>query len=203
MDSPQAALMEVWISRYLGNAFLELVLPKSTAAVIRSPDMGVMLDALEKGTVRDRDKLLLTTLAAAYSETERLLGRDTKQWQWGKLHHSLPAHPLLESVRPDLRSKLLVGPFPKSGGPFTPNQSGYRPTDFRQTSGASFRAVMDVGRWDNSRAVNYPGQSGNPDDPHYRDLTKLWLNGEYFPLLYTRGAVEKATKQRIVLTPTN
>ena len=69
------------------------------------------------------------------------------------------------------------------------------------TNGASFRVVLDVGEWDNSRAVNYPGQSGNPDDPHYRDLTGMWLSGEQFPLLYSRAAVEKATETRILLNP--
>jgi penicillin G amidase len=29
----------------------------------------------------------------------------------------------------------------------------------------------------------------------------MWLNGEYFPLLYTRTAVEKATEKRIHLVP--
>jgi penicillin amidase len=29
----------------------------------------------------------------------------------------------------------------------------------------------------------------------------MWLKGEYFPLLYTREAVEKATEKRIVLMP--
>jgi penicillin amidase len=200
-DSPQAALAEIWISRHLGSAFLRAVLPETAAEVIGSPDVGVMLDALESGTVRATDTLLLSTLAAAYSDTKRRLGPDTKKWQWGKLHHSMPAHPLLETVDGSTRTRLQVGPFPKSGGPFTPNQSAYRSTDFRQTNGASFRVVMDVGDWDNSRAVNYPGQSGNPDDLHYRDLAKLWLQGEYFPLLYTRASVEKAARHRIVLTP--
>jgi penicillin amidase len=49
--------------------------------------------------------------------------------------------------------------------------------------------------------VNYPGQSGNPDDPHYHDLAQMWLTGEYFPMLYTRSAVENATELRIVLEP--
>jgi penicillin amidase len=60
---------------------------------------------------------------------------------------------------------------------------------------------MDVGNWDGSRAVNYPGQSGNPDGRHYRDLTALWLSGDYFPLVYTRAAVEKVTTERIILLP--
>jgi penicillin amidase len=200
-DSAQAALFEVWVSRHLGRAFLAAVLPKDAAAVIRAPDMGAMLDALEKGSVRDRNKLLLDTLAAAYRETGQLLGPDAAKWRWGALHHSFPAHPLLAVLPPSVRDKFQVGPFPKSGGPYTPNQSGYRATDFRQTGGPSFRIVMDVGNWDGSRAVNYPGQSGNPDDPHYRDLARTWLDGEYFPLLYTRAAVEKATTHRITLRP--
>jgi penicillin G amidase len=197
-SSPQAALMEIWISRHLGRAFLETVLPRNIAGLIRAPDMAVMLDALGNG---NHNALLVSTLAAAYRETQRLLGSDVKQWRWDKLHHSLPAHPLLEAVDAGMRKKLQVGPFPKSGGPYTPNQSGYRASDYRQTGGPSFRVVMDVGKWDNSRAVNYPGQSGNPDDPHFRDLTDMWLKGEYFPLLYTRAAVEKSAKQRIVLMP--
>ena len=77
----------------------------------------------------------------------------------------------------------------------------YTGNSFQLTNGPSFRMVLDVGNWDESRAVNYPGQSGNPEDKHYKDLTNLWLRGEYFPLLYSRVAVEKATERRTVLEP--
>ena len=61
--------------------------------------------------------------------------------------------------------------------------------------------VVDVGNWDNSRAVNAPGQSGDPSSPHYRDLVPLWGEGQYFPLAYSRGAVEKAVESRLRLVP--
>jgi penicillin G amidase len=203
-DSPQAALMEVWISRHLERAFLDAELPAKAAQAIGSPDIAVMLDMLERpNAVPDRDHLLTATLAAAFSEMEKLEGVDPHAWQWGKLHHSLPEHPLLGAVDGDLRARLQPGPFPTPGGPYTPNASSYRVSDFQLTGGPSFRMVLDVGNWDNSRAVNYPGQSGNPDDVHYRDLTEMWLTGKYFPLLYTRDAVEKATVTRILLKPTN
>ena len=35
----------------------------------------------------------------------------------------------------------------------------------------------------------------------YRDLARAWNEGDYFPLLYSRGAVEQATEKRIKLTP--
>jgi penicillin amidase len=80
--------------------------------------------------------------------------------------------------------------------------TSYRPTDFGLTAGASFRMVLDVGNWDESRVVNTPGQSGNPASPHYRDLAPLWANGEYFPLVYSRSAVESQTTERLRLEPT-
>lgn len=211
-DSPQAALMEVWVARHLRRAFVEAVLPKSAADAVGLPDMAVMLDLLEtpergfasgaSGTDAERrDRLLLTSLASAYIEVEGLLGANDKAWQWGKLHQSLPEHSLVDAVDGNLRAKLQPGPFPTAGSPFTPNQSTYRTTDFRLSNGPSFRMVLDIGNWDNSRAINYPGQSGNPEDPHYRDLAQMWLAGEYFPLLYSRAEVEKATRRRIELTP--
>jgi len=105
---------------------------------------------------------------------------------------------MLDVLDDGLRDKLQPGPFSKSGSAHTPAQSSYRLNDFQATNGGSFQMVLDVGNWDNSRAVNYPGQSGNPDDPHYRDLTERWLTGDYFPLLYTRVAVEKATETRLI-----
>jgi penicillin amidase len=100
-----------------------------------------------------------------------------------------------------MRARINVGPIPKDGSEYTPSQSLSRVTDFRQLNGPSARMVVDVGNWDNSRAVNHPGQSGDPDSPHYRDLAPLWRDGRYFPLLYTRKAVEAATARLIVLSP--
>ena len=207
-DSAAAALYEVWLSRHLGNAFKKTLLSTAAAAAIGAPDVAVMLDAIEKPTalfganaIARRDAVLLDSLTAAYAELEKLQGTDASQWQWGRLHHTLMEHPLAAAMDEAGRARLNVGPMPKRGGAYTPNQSSYRNSDFRQTNGPSFRVVVDVGNWDNSRAVNAPGQSGDPDSPHYRDLAGMWLTGDYFPLLYSRSKVLEATRQRIVLQP--
>lgn len=211
VESPEAALLEVWVTRHLPKAFLDAVLPKAAADVVGSSDIAVMLDVLEnpgtrfrddaRGTAtRKRDHVLLASLGAAYAEVQQLLGPNDAAWRWGDLHHSVPEHPLADTVS-DLRIKLQPGPLPASGGPYTPKQSSYRSSDFRLTNGPSFRLVLDVGNWDNSRAVNYPGQSGNPGDSHYQDLVQMWLRGDYFPLLFTRTAVEGSVERRIQLIP--
>ena len=79
--------------------------------------------------------------------------------------------------------------------------AAYRATDYTLVSGASFRMVADVGNWDASVAINTPGQSGDPASAHYRDLAPLWAQGGYFPLAYSREAVEKAARTRIELRP--
>src|SRR6266849_1982457 len=89
----------------------------------------------------------------------------------------------------------------QDGSEFTPSQSLTRVADFRQMNGPSVRVVLDVGNWDNSRAVIHSGESGDPESPHYRDLAPLWSEGTYFPLLYSRGAVLRATERVIRLLP--
>src|SRR5215469_11967500 len=119
-----------------------------------------MLDALEHPEARfrehpraQRDRLLLTSLAAAYREMETLEGADASRWQWGKLQFNLCEHPLSPIVDPQKRARINVGPIPKDGGRSTVNASGYQTSDFRQVSGPSARLVIDLGNWDNSRSV--------------------------------------------------
>jgi penicillin amidase len=207
-DSPQAALEELWQLRHLRAAFRDAVLKPEAAAAIASTDMDVMLRALETPGARfgdnataRRDQLLLTTPKAAWEEMEKLQGPEPSLWQWGKFHYNLNEHPFATAVDDATRVRINVGPIAKNGSEYTPNQSLPRPTDFRQMNGASVRVVVDVGHWDNSRAVNHPGQSGDPESPHYRDLAPLWRDGRYFQLAYTRKAVEAVTEKVIHLLP--
>lgn len=143
----------------------------------------------------------MTSLQAAVAETEKTLGPDWKAWRWGALHHALFEHPLSMVVGDKLRGELNVGPLEKAGDGYTVSAATFRARDFRLTAGASFRMVVDVGQWDSSWAINTPGQSGDPRSPHYRDLADAWNKGDYFPLLYSRQAVEQATEKRIELKP--
>ena len=148
-----------------------------------------------------RDAILVQTIAPAMQELSNKLGPDPVAWKWGALHRAEFRHPLGGIVDAATRRKLDVGDWPMSGSAFTPMAASYRASDYRLTSGASFRMVLDVGNWDASRVINTPGQSGNPDSPNYRDLAPLWLEGKYVPLVYSRAAVEKETVERIRLTP--
>ncbi len=112
--------------------------------------------------------------------------------------HALIRHRLSGAVNEDTRARLDVGPTPRGGNSYTVNNTG---EGDNQTSGASFRIIVDTSDWDLAVATNSPGQGGDPDGPHYDDLFDLWANDRFFPLPYSREAVEAATGTRFVLVP--
>jgi penicillin amidase len=60
---------------------------------------------------------------------------------------------------------------------------------------------MNLGNWDNSVAINSPGQSGDPNSPHYRDLFPIWAEGKYFPLYYSFEKIIGVTEDILILQP--
>lgn len=195
-DSAAAALFEVWWTKHLKPALLSRVSTDPAVRPLLAPGdnetLLAMLEALDNPA-----PLLSDTLAAAFSTCTTLLGADARTWRWGALHHGYFAHPL-SRVSPVGRD---VGGLPIGGSGSTPMNTTYRGTDFRLTVGASFRMVVDVGDWDNSRVINTPGQSGDPGSAHYDDMAPLWAAGRYVPMVFTRPAIEAAAALRITLTP--
>jgi penicillin amidase len=58
-----------------------------------------------------------------------------------------------------------------------------------------------MGDLDGSFATNVPGQSGQPGSPFYSNLVESYGGGEYFPLAFSRAAVERAAAHRLTLLP--
>jgi penicillin amidase len=197
--SAAAALFEVWWTKHLKPALLARIAPDPAVRALLVPaDHETLLALLETPDERlpDRDAVLATTLRVAQADCRERMGDDPGFWSWGSLHHGFFPHKLAR-ISATLPS---VGPLAKGGSGSTVMNASYR-GDFRVTAGASFRMVLDVGEWDNSRCINAPGQSGEPASPHYDDLAPLWAAGEYVPLLYSRGAVDAAAEHVISLTP--
>ena len=128
-------------------------------------------------------------------------GDDRGQWAWGELHHIRFEHALSTLVTPELADRLGTARFPVGGTGDTVGVAHYRTTDFRVTSGASFRQVIDVADWDRSVTINVPGQSSDPDSPFYANLLEPWSKGQYFQMAYSRGAVEAIKADTVTLKP--
>lgn len=123
---------------------------------------------------------------------------------WGDVHTRYSDHPLADLLIhagvPE--SVVRSGEYAVSGSGDTVGLAGYmNKNDLRQIYGSSFRVAIDVGDWDNSMALNGPGQSGDLETGLQFEHMERWVTGEPFPLLYSRERVEKHTRQVITLQP--
>ncbi len=150
--------------------------------------------------VGGRDALLRRALDLALAALERRLGPDMSRWRYGQVafKHIRLKHALSDAVKPDLQARFDLGPLPRGGYAHTVNSTS---DSDNQSGGASFRIIVDLGDWDRALGTNTPGQSGDPESPHYRDLFEPWAQGKYFPVFYSLDKVKAVTESTTTLTP--
>ncbi|MDE2873829.1 MAG: penicillin acylase family protein [Gemmatimonadota bacterium] len=150
--------------------------------------------------IAGRDAVLLRSLEEAVAALREKLGGDMDRWQYGQpdYKHATIFHPLSRAAPAEIAARLTVGPLPRGGYSYTLNNTG---GGDNQTSGASFRIIVDTGDWDRTVGSNTPGQSGDPDSPFYDNLFELWANDRFFPVFYSRDRVESVAAERWTMTP--
>ena len=193
-DSGAAALFEIWLTKLPEAVFRQRMSVEQWKEIASRLPLERVIAEVQKG---QETNAIVQSLSAAVTEARTRLGDDLSRWRWGALHRAPFNHPLAtDEAR---RSLLNLRAIERGGdGNTVNNTSG---ANFRQTHGASFREILDVSDWDRSVGTNTPGQSGQPGSRHYDDLLKLWAEGRYFPLLYSRGRVEAGARQRLLLQP--
>jgi penicillin amidase len=204
--SVAAGIYEAWF-RHLGADVAQVVVPTAARPYFRSLSTTKLVDWLSRPDrllgehpFVTRDSILLAALDEGVAELTRRFGENSNAWAWGQVayHHVTVSHPLAPAVDSATRARLDAGPAPRGGDAFTVGATG---GGDNQTSGASFRIIADVSDWEKAVGINTPGQAGNPDDPHYKDLFPLWASDRYFDVPYNRARVEAAADSRVVLAP--
>lgn len=108
-------------------------------------------------------------------------------------------HPLDQS--PAVAALFDRGPIQRSGDGDVVQATSLDAGSFDQVARASYREIFDLADWDSSVGINVPGQSGQAGSKHYDDLLPLWSTGRYFPLNYSRTAVDAATTDVLRMIP--
>lgn len=202
-----AATIYVSFERQLMRAMQQLLVPDSASNILSSLNKKRIIDWLVApdgrfgdDPIKGRDALLVSSMQQGLRDLQERLGSNRDNWQYGqeKFKHVLIRHPLSAVVDDRLRSALDVGPVARGGYDSTLNNTG---SGNNQRSGATFRVIMDAANWDNSVATSSPGQSGDPDSSHYRDLFQLWVKHQYFPIFFSREKVESVVESRTLLKP--
>ena len=205
-SSVEAGIYVAWERRITSNLY-DLMVPAAARPYLRSVPMRKQIEWLtyppgEFGSdpIAGRDRLLLRSLEEAVEGLRASFGSDMTEWRYGQegYKHVLLRHPLSDAVNERMRGRLEVGPLPRGGYGYTVLATG---GGNNQTSGASFRIIVDTSDWDRTVGMNNPGQGGDPDHPHYKDLFELWAQDRFHPAFYSRDKIEGVTEERTVLEP--
>jgi penicillin G amidase len=138
---------------------------------------------------------------AAQDAATRMAGAFRGREAWGDVHRAHFIHPLGGQWRA-LGWLFNRGPVSVPGDIYTVNRASYhrlRPFDVWEL--ASWRQIVDVGRWDDSLVALPTGQSGHPLSPHYFDQNELWRTGRYRSQPFSREAVDRLRAHRLLFTP--
>ena len=130
---------------------------------------------------------------ASYEEARqnltRSLGADESQWTWGKIATVRFQHPL--AAVPFIGAQFAIPPFPQNGSGGSINVG----------SSVSMRLIADPGDWDKTQNGIPLGESGIPNNPHWKDQLDDWRNVTPRTLPFSKAAVDSAAKETVVLTP--
>ncbi|MCK5401830.1 MAG: penicillin acylase family protein, partial [Flavobacteriaceae bacterium] len=205
-NSIEAGIYVAWeneIKRMAKKKFI----PQSGQNFITSIQMKKIMDWIQSpntkfgmNPIKGRDQFLKDAFNTAVSHLEEVLGNDINKWEYGqeKYKHTYMVHALGNSVKEDMITKLNLGPLPRGGNAYTPGSTG---GNNRQSSGASFRMIVNTGDWDAAIGTNGPGQSGNPESPFYNNLFEPWAKDQYFPVYFSRRKIDSVTVNKTLLNP--
>ena len=129
-----------------------------------------------------------------------ILGKDPKEWKWGKIH-------TLELVSP-LRRKgtgrqlLGTGPMAMGGSGETLYRGWYDlDNPFGVTHTASLRMVADLSQDEKVAAVLPGGVTGRQFSPHQQDQVEAFMNGDKLYWWFSDPAIDAHTRSTLVLQP--
>jgi penicillin amidase len=160
-------------------------------------------DDIYTDQVETRDVIVLLALQDTVDELSERIGQNIDEWTWGSLHTATFRNQSLGQSGIGLLEWLLNrGPVAVDGSSGAPNATGYSSLWPYEVGGVpSQRQILDLQYFEESLSMHTTGQSGHPFHRHYDDMIDPWRNIEYHPMLWTRGQVEAAVVDYLILTP--
>ncbi|MCS5491655.1 penicillin acylase family protein [Algoriphagus limi] len=194
-NSIEAGVYVMW-ERILRRNISELMIPDEVKPWMGSIQLTRVLEWMDNpekmynnNPIGNRDRLLAESFEQAIKTLEEKLGENPSKWQYGQADykHAQIIHPLGLVVNKAWQAKLNTDILPRGGYSFTPGANAYGDNN---TSGASFRIVVDTGDWENTIGINTPGQSGNPESPFYKNLFPIWANDEFVGIPFSKEKIQ-------------
>ena len=197
-NSVEAMIYVSW-ERTIIKSFHEEFVPEEVNELL-SVQLYTIIDQISKMEVNQKKSFLVESFIVSIDKLKTKFGNNFENWTYGQdeYKHIKIKHPLEDIVNDSIYNLLSFKSYPRGGNGYTPNSTS---SNLSQSSGASFRVIIDTKDWDNSLATNSPGQSGNPLSPFYRNLYEDWANDKYFNLFYSKEKIKSNLHSREIYYP--
>ncbi len=153
--------------------------------------------------VETRDDMLSAAMTDAVSELSDRLDDDPADWRWGDLHTlALTNETFGQSGIAPIEWLFNVGAEGTSGGDAIVNATGWTAREGYEVDAVpSMRMIVDLSNMDNSRWIQFTGNSGHAFHSNYSDQFELWRNGQNLPMRWNRSTIESESAYTLTLKP--
>jgi len=197
------------------NLFQEFVfvenVPFRTVLKILNDSTSVWFNDINTAKPESKNDIIRMSLVEALSELEEKFGKDPAAWQWGKLHQVIMKH-TFGGVSGILDKYINIGPYSIGGDgttlfnteyPFIEGIKNFPRFDhqpFENNVGPAMRYIFDFSKPSEFQMILNSGQSGNLMSDHFRDMTEMWLRGNYVTVKTDDSSIRK-NQYKLVLKP--
>ena len=153
--------------------------------------------------VETRDDMLSAAMGDAVAELSEWLGDDPTDWRWGDLHTlELVNGTFGESGIGPIEWLFNRGPKGTSGGDAIVNATGWSADKGYEVDAVpSMRMIVDMSNLDDSRWIQFTGNSGHAFHANYDDQFELWRTGQNLAMRWNRPSIEAESQHTLTFTP--
>ena len=194
-------LGDKYMEAYTG---LKYLVHRKLREILKTGESSWIDDINTKGKIESIEEIIYQSIVDGYEEVINTFGENWTNWKWGDAHTLTHKHTLSKVEVLNKVFNLNVGPYRSGGSDKTPNAGGYSTLDpYKQTSGASMRRIVDLGRMNETQFVLPTGQSGLPGNPHYKDQAGLYHKGLYRTTWFDEKFIRKSDSlfRHLMFTP--
>ena len=212
-DRPEPLIYAIWIRtlhrhlvrdeigpladefKHANPVFLDRVLQDTDGAA-------VWCDNTDTTAVETCAQTVGEALDATLQRISEAHGSDLSGLRWGDVHIATHDHTVLGDL--PVLGRLVNIRHPSGGGDDTllrglTHGDGAEP--MWNLHGALFRSVVDMADPESAVFVISTGQSGHPFSRHYRDMNRLWRDGEYVSMALDAEAVRAEAMATTRISP--
>lgn len=161
-------------------------------------------DDVSTNFTETRDEIIEQAMISAHIELTRLLGSNSDNWSWGRLHIARFENETLgqSGIAPIEWLFNRAAPERVGGSESLINATGWDTSlSYEVDWVPSFRMVVDLSDFSNSTSINTTGNSGHAFNHYYDNMIVPWTDRDQHPMRWEAEVIDADAAATLTLVP--